>query len=255
QPRQRALREAGLPGRRPGLPRGAAALSRRPRHAPQPRAGAAGPEGAGGAAEESAAKPEEPEPGRSEEAEPAEQQRPAEVLIPAAAAGQTRAAADPRAARGAALPSGGRYAKGTRHAAPGRPAAEREGGAEEAAAREAGSEEGREGLVISRMCRAWARSAIVVAALAGFAGRAAADDVVRSEVDARKVGLHDQVQLTITVEGSHLPNQAPMPALTNLQVVGGPAVSTQMSFVNGHMSQSRSWTYALEPQAVGRAEV
>jgi len=94
-----------------------------------------------------------------------------------------------------------------------------------------------------------------VAALAGFAGRAAADDVVRSEVDARKVGLHDQVQLTITVEGSHLPNQAPMPALTNLQVVGGPAVSTQMSFVNGHMSQSRSWTYALEPQAVGRAEV
>ncbi|TMQ70014.1 MAG: protein BatD, partial [Candidatus Eisenbacteria bacterium] len=72
-------------------------------------------------------------------------------------------------------------------------------------------------------------------AVAGLAVPVGAADAVRSEVDARKVGVQDQVTLTITVEG--------------------PGVSTQMSWVNGQASQSRSWTYALQPIAVGHAEV
>ncbi len=78
---------------------------------------------------------------------------------------------------------------------------------------------------------------------------------LRSEVDARKVGVQDQVQLTITVEGSDAPDEIPLPRLTNLDVVGGPFQSSQVSIVNGRMSQSRSYTYALQPRAVGRAEV
>ena len=92
--------------------------------------------------------------------------------------------------------------------------------------------------------------------LGGAPAGHAAEGVLRSDVDARKIGLQDQVQLTVTVEGGgSLPEEVPPPAFTNLKLVGGPAVSTQMSFVNGRVSQSRSWTYVLQPLAVGRAEV
>src|SRR4029078_11104567 len=77
---------------------------------------------------------------------------------------------------------------------------------------------------------------------------------VRSEVDSRRVGALDQVQLTLTVEGSSLPDQIAMPALVHLRVLGGPSVSTQMSFVNGQSSQSRSWTWLLQPIKPGHAE-
>src|SRR5262249_47273506 len=46
-----------------------------------------------------------------------------------------------------------------------------------------------------------------------------------------------------------------LPALKNLRVVGGPSVSQQISFVNGAMSQSRAYTYVLQPTAVGKAEI
>jgi hypothetical protein len=83
----------------------------------------------------------------------------------------------------------------------------------------------------------------------------AASLVVRSELDARKIGVEDQVQLTVTLEGSGAPEDVPVPALTNLRVVGGPSQSTQVSIVNGRMSQSRSLTWVLQPRAVGPAEV
>lgn len=84
---------------------------------------------------------------------------------------------------------------------------------------------------------------------------AAGADTVRSEVDARRIGVQDQLTLTLTVEGSSLPDRPPSPVLTNLRVVGGPSISTQMSFVNGVSTQTRSWTYLLQPRTVGRAEV
>lgn len=78
---------------------------------------------------------------------------------------------------------------------------------------------------------------------------------VRSEVDARQIGVEDQVQLTLTLEGSGAPGAVAVPALTNLTVVGGPFQSTQVSIVNGQMTQSKSWTYVLAPQQEGPAEV
>ena len=74
-------------------------------------------------------------------------------------------------------------------------------------------------------------------------------------MDARKIGVEDQVQLTITVEGSGAPDGIELPPLANLDVVAGPSQSTQVSIVNGRMSQSRSTTYVLQPRAVGKAEV
>lgn len=79
---------------------------------------------------------------------------------------------------------------------------------------------------------------------------------VRSEVDASKVGVEDPVQLTVTVEGvAPLPEEVALPTLHNLKVLGGPSVSTQISIVNGQMSQARVYTWVLRPLAPGPAEV
>ena len=76
---------------------------------------------------------------------------------------------------------------------------------------------------------------------------------VRAEVDATRIGVEDQVQLTITVEGGS--GEVALPPLQNLRRVGGPFESTQVSIVNGAMSQSKSWTFVLQPTAAGKAEV
>ena len=97
---------------------------------------------------------------------------------------------------------------------------------------------------------------VVAALLLGLApGVASASFTLRTEVDARKIGVEDQIQLTITVEGSGAPDGIELPPLANLDVVAGPSQSTQVSIVNGRMSQSRSTTYVLQPRAVGKAEV
>jgi hypothetical protein len=106
-----------------------------------------------------------------------------------------------------------------------------------------------------RDCRLGLRRAGLAAGLALVSALATAAFTVRSEVDARKIGVQDQVQLTITIEGSGAPDEIALPALTNLDAVGGPFQSTQVSIVNGRMSQSRSYAYVLQPRGVGKAEV
>jgi hypothetical protein len=84
---------------------------------------------------------------------------------------------------------------------------------------------------------------------------AAQDFTVRSEVDATRVGVEDQVQLTISLEGSGGPDSVALPALSNLALAGGPYQSTQVSIVNGRMTRTVSWTYVLRPQGEGPAEI
>ena len=99
------------------------------------------------------------------------------------------------------------------------------------------------------------KRAVAVLLLALAPASASAAFTLRTEVDARKIGVEDQVQLTITVEGSGAPDEVELPPLANLDVVAGPSQSTQVSIVNGRMSQSRSTVYVLQPRAVGKAEV
>ncbi len=94
---------------------------------------------------------------------------------------------------------------------------------------------------------------LAVTLLASLGPRLAADGI-RSEVDARRLGVDDVVELTVTVEGRPL-DEVPLPALTNLKVVAGPSASTQVSIVNGQISQTRTWTWVLKPGAAGKAEI
>jgi oxygen tolerance protein BatD len=96
---------------------------------------------------------------------------------------------------------------------------------------------------------------LAAATLLLTASAARADFTLRSEVDAKRIGVQDQLQLTITLEGGGAPDEVPLPALVNLELVAGPYSSSQISIVNGSMSQSRTLTYVLQPRAVGKAEV
>jgi hypothetical protein len=78
---------------------------------------------------------------------------------------------------------------------------------------------------------------------------------VRAEVDARRVGVDDVVSLTIALDGAAAGADAPMPALKNLRVIGGPSTSTSISFVNGSMSRQKTLTFALRAEKTGLAEI
>jgi hypothetical protein len=85
----------------------------------------------------------------------------------------------------------------------------------------------------------------------------AEEPTVRSDVDARKIGLEDVVQWSLTLEGSamQVEEQVGVPPLKNLKVVGGPSVSTQVTLVNNRMSQRKVYTWVLQPTAAGTAEI
>lgn len=97
------------------------------------------------------------------------------------------------------------------------------------------------------------RSAIAAALIvAALCSTAAADDLrVTAHVDRTLVPLGQTVTLTVTAEGTM--RQVSAPSLPPLQafVVQSSGSSTNMSWVNGQMSASKSWSYALAPREVG----
>ncbi len=93
-------------------------------------------------------------------------------------------------------------------------------------------------------------------ALAPAAPGLAQEASVQAEVDARKLGVEDQVQLTLTVSGAgDLREEPVIPPLENLRAVSGPFTQQQFSWVNGRSSQSKSFTWVLQPVAPGPAHV
>ena len=99
---------------------------------------------------------------------------------------------------------------------------------------------------------------LVVAALGAVAAVGAEEDVhLSADVDAREIGVEDQVQLTISVTGRSLSGreEVTFPGLKNLRLVGGPMQSTQFSIVNGVASQGKTYTYVLQATSAGKAEI
>ncbi len=106
----------------------------------------------------------------------------------------------------------------------------------------------------TRVALPWRRLSAV--ALLGLAAAvSAAATTFEARVNAARIGLEDQVQLTITLADAAPRREIAMPALTGLEVVAGPSVSTQVSFVNGAVSQSRSYIFVLRPTAIGQARI
>lgn len=98
---------------------------------------------------------------------------------------------------------------------------------------------------------------MIVALLGGGGVGGAEEAAFRAEVDATTVGIEDTFALVITIEGRSidLKGEISTPELANLEIVGGPSVSTRVSFINGAISQSRQYTLFLRPTAVGPARI
>jgi len=74
--------------------------------------------------------------------------------------------------------------------------------------------------------------------------------VFKATLDKNPVALGDYVQVTFEIENGDGKNfQAP--AFDNFTVLEGPNESTSVEINNGNMSKSESFTYALQPKAVG----
>lgn len=96
-----------------------------------------------------------------------------------------------------------------------------------------------------------------VLVLAASRGAVSAQEVTfTAEVDNNKIGLSDTVDLTVTIAGSGL-NQAinpVVPDLVDFDIVGQSS-STNMTFVNGKLSSSRSIIYTLAPKKMGKLTI
>jgi len=73
------------------------------------------------------------------------------------------------------------------------------------------------------------------------------------KVDRNPVNVNERFRLEITLEGAQ--GEIIPPALSDFNIIGGPSVSSQMSWVNGQMSNSLSHTYFLSPKKVGSFEI
>jgi len=62
--------------------------------------------------------------------------------------------------------------------------------------------------------------------------------------------LGNHFEVTFTMENTNGRNFQ-TPDFKGFQIVGGPSQSSQMSIINGEMTQKKSWTYYLEPSDIG----
>ncbi len=93
---------------------------------------------------------------------------------------------------------------------------------------------------------------VLILMLAGAVSARADDLTVRARVDRTIASLNDHVTLTIDVEGTMrqvgTPKLPPLDADFSVYSAGS---STNMSWVNGAMTSSRTWTYRLVPKRAG----
>jgi len=89
-----------------------------------------------------------------------------------------------------------------------------------------------------------------------FSYAIAADLTFNASVDKNSVALDDILQYTLTISGNNAVN-APAPELpkfSNLNIVSQ-SQSSNFSIINGQMSSSKSFTYALQPEKIGKAHI
>jgi BatD DUF11 like domain len=75
--------------------------------------------------------------------------------------------------------------------------------------------------------------------------------VFMAQSSSGKVGLQSRFQISFTLQNAPQINQLKVPAFTDFVVVGGPMQSSSFSTINGSSSSSVSYTYYLQPKAIG----
>ena len=97
---------------------------------------------------------------------------------------------------------------------------------------------------------------LVILLAAGAAAASAAEPSLDVHLDPRKFGIEDVARLVVRV--NEPPSGTPAPdlgRLENLEVISGPSVGTEFSWVNGRATRATSFTYVLQGLEVGPASV
>jgi hypothetical protein len=93
---------------------------------------------------------------------------------------------------------------------------------------------------------------LVIAGLFLAAGLLRAQDgSFSTSVDRNQLALGEQFGITFALSGSSAGNNFHPPAFTDFTVLSGPNQSTSMQFINGAVSSSVSYSYALQPRSEG----
>jgi hypothetical protein len=69
---------------------------------------------------------------------------------------------------------------------------------------------------------------------------------------SQKVGLQNTLQVTFQIQNVSQINQFRQPSFANFNVVGGPMQSSSFSNINGNTTTNISFTFYLQPKAIGR---
>jgi hypothetical protein len=96
---------------------------------------------------------------------------------------------------------------------------------------------------------------VTVAALIAAVELSAADPALEVRIDPQKLGVEDTTRLSVTVSEVNRAAPPNLGEMVNLRVAGGPSTETRLSWVNGVATSSQTFTYVLEPLAVGKASV
>ncbi len=87
------------------------------------------------------------------------------------------------------------------------------------------------------------------------ASAATAQDVrVDATINAKRIGVEDLLELTISISGGDADGEIELPPLDSFRV-SGRSTSSQIQIVNGRMSSTRSYLYQLLPQKEGVFEI
>ncbi|MCB9285279.1 MAG: BatD family protein [Lewinellaceae bacterium] len=93
---------------------------------------------------------------------------------------------------------------------------------------------------------------IIIAWIMGSAWWAQAQEASFSvTLSADTIGLGDHLEVTFSLENAR-GSKFEAPEFEGFQVVGGPNTASQISIVNGEMTQVSSYTFFLEPLDIGQ---
>jgi hypothetical protein len=79
--------------------------------------------------------------------------------------------------------------------------------------------------------------------------------IFSAQSSSSKVGLQSRFSVTFSIQNASQINQFHVPSMANFTIVGGPMQSSSFSTINGSSSSSISYTYYLQPKALGKFEI
>jgi len=78
---------------------------------------------------------------------------------------------------------------------------------------------------------------------------------VLASINKRAISMNENVNFQVIVEGAQSSSTPVFEKLTGFSILQGPAMSTQMSFVNGRQTKSVTYTYILRPKSMGKQTI